>query len=463
MTDSKVWLHFFSKGDALLKSAVVKTLENAGISAYAFGPERFQGPGVLFFDEITQRLFDFLHEVSHNGIERVLAVAVSKSALAEGGAWRLLQAGASDVFAWDYSIDPAEGVLARLKRWNGIDQLVGSPLVQDNLIGQSPVWKSVLRQIVEVAYFTNASVLIMGESGTGKELVARLIHTLDQRPNKRELVVLDCTAIVPELSGSEFFGHERGSYTGAISHREGAFALANGGTLFLDEVGELSLGLQAQILRVVQERAYRRVGGNTWQHTDFRLVCATNKDLLQEVQRSKFRHDLYYRIASWIFKMPSLRERTEDILPLVHHFLNEFRPDEKTPELDEPVCEYILKREYPGNVRDLKQLIARISHLHVGPGPITAGDIPKEERPLGDIGPIQWQDKSFERSIRRALAVGIGLKEIGRAAEETAIRITVGEENGSLQHAARKLGVTDRALQMRRSARRRYEQEKDDD
>src|ERR1700757_5263034 len=152
MTDMKVWLHFFIKDDALLKSAVVKALENAGISTYALDSEAFQGPGVLFFDETTQRLYDFLHEVSHNGIERVLAVAISKSALAKGDAWRLLQAGASDVFVWDYSIDSAEGVLARLKRWNDIDQLVESPLVQNNLIGQSPIWKSILRQIVEVAY-----------------------------------------------------------------------------------------------------------------------------------------------------------------------------------------------------------------------------------------------------------------------------------------------------------------------
>jgi transcriptional regulator with GAF, ATPase, and Fis domain len=174
---------------------------------------------------------------------------------------------------------------------------VNSPLVRNNLIGQSLAWNSVLRQIIEVARFTDASVLIMGESGTGKELVARLIHTLNPHTKKRDLVVVDCTTIVPDLSGSEFFGHERGAFTGALAPRDGAFALADGGTLFLDEVGELPLGLQAQLLRVVQERTYKRVGDNTWQRTDFRLVCATNREPLQEVQQGRFRCDLYYRLS----------------------------------------------------------------------------------------------------------------------------------------------------------------------
>lgn len=458
MTDTKASLHFFGKRDASFKSEVVKALEYEGVNTYEPDSSLSGGPGVIFFNEITRELYDFLRDIRQSGIERILAIAVSRDVLAGGDTWRLLSAGASEVLAWNHSPDPAGEISARLMRWNAIDQLVESPLVANNLIGKSPIWKSILRQFVEVAHFTDASVLVTGESGTGKELVARLIHTLDRRPNKRDLVVLDCTTIVPELSGSEFFGHERGAFTGAVAPREGAFSLANGGTLFLDEVGDLPLGLQAQLLRVIQERMYKRVGGNTWQHTDFRLVCATNKNLLHEAQQGKFRHDLYYRIASWIFKMPPLRERTEDILPLVHHFMQELNPDEETPNLDEPVREYLLKREYPGNVRDLKQLVNRISYRHVGTGPITVGDIPEEERPSGELGPTEWRDEPFERSIRRALALGVGLKEIGRVAEETAIRITVGDENGNLQTAARKLGVTDRALQMRRAARRRHEQ-----
>src|SRR5262249_51814424 len=149
------------------------------------------------------------------------------------------------------------------------------------LIGDSPAWRRLVRRIVEVARFTDAAVLITGETGTGKELVARLVHALDPRTTKRKLVLLDCTTIVPPLSGGAFFGHERGASTGATPTRDGAFALADGGTLFLDEVGELPLALQAELLRVVQEGTYKRVGSNEWRETQFRLVCATNRELLE--------------------------------------------------------------------------------------------------------------------------------------------------------------------------------------
>lgn len=456
--EARAWHHFLVRGDVLPKNAILDALEDVGVSTYALDPNAPSGPGMLFFDEITQRLCDFLREVGCSGLQRVLAIALSRSALGDGGAWRLLQAGASDVFTWDHSVSPARAVAARFERWESVDRLVRSPLVQNNLVGHSPAWTSVLRQIVEVARFTDASILIMGETGTGKELVARLIHTLDPRPRKRDLIILDCTTIVAELAGSEFFGHERGAFTGAVAPRDGAFALADGGTLFLDEVGDLPVGLQAQLLRVVQERTYKRVGGNTWQHLDFRLVCATNNDLLQEVMRGKLRHDFYYRIASWTCRLPPLRERTEDILPLARHFMQRLQPNAKPPELDESVREYLLKREYPGNVRDLQQLVSRIMSRHVGPGPITVGDIPEEERPAAppDLG--DWYDTAFELAIRRALAQGLGLKEIGRAVTEAAIRIAVGDEAGNLRRAARKLGVTDRALQMRRAARRQNEE-----
>jgi transcriptional regulator with GAF, ATPase, and Fis domain len=374
--------------------------------------------------------------------------------LASCNVWQLLGAGASDVFAWDHSADPAAEVNARFERWDQVDRLMRSPTVQKNLVGQSRDWIVKLRQIVEVANFTNASVLLLGESGTGKEMVARLIHSLDSRPNKHELVVLDCTTIAPELSGSEFFGHERGAFTGAVTTRAGAFSLADGGTLFLDEVGELPLTLQAELLRVVQEHTYKPLGSNLWRRADFRLVCATNRDLLKEVEQGRFRRDLYSRIASWTCKLPPLRERLEDIIPLARHFIDELRDGEPV-EMDDPVLEHLLKRQYPANVRDLKQLITRIVYRHVGPGPITVGDIPEEDRPSIESALENWCDESFERAIRRALAEGLGLKEIGRTAEDTAERLAVDEERGNLQRAARRLGVTDRALQIRRASRKR--------
>lgn len=320
-------------------------------------------------------------------------------------------------------------------------------------MGHSPAWRRVVRQTVEIARFTDAPLLITGESGTGKELIARLVHTLDQRAAKRDLVVTDCTTIVPELSGSEFFGHERGAFTGAVAARDGAFALANGGTLFLDEVGELPPMLQAELLRVVQEHTYKRVGSNTWQKTDFRLVAATNRNLLDEQAAGRFRRDLYYRMAACLCHLPPLRDRREDILPLVEHFIEKLRPD-APPPLTDAVKDYLSVREYPGNVRDLKQLVTRMLLRHVGPGPITVGDIPEDERPAADFEIPDWRGNGFDHAIHLALQQGLGLKEIGREAEDAAERIALAEAEGNLQRAASKLGVTDRALQMRRAARK---------
>jgi transcriptional regulator with GAF, ATPase, and Fis domain len=450
----QVWLYVWGGGSIPCEYDLKHSFAQINMATSPLDRSRPSGPGVLFFDEITDQLCEFLKDTSRNSRERVLAIALASSALAEKGAWRLLKAGACDVFAIDQVANLPREVTVRFERWNDIDQQVQSPLVRNNLIGHGSAWTSIIRQVVEVASFTNAPVLIMGESGTGKELVARLIHSLDRRNSKGDLITLDCTTIVPELSGSEFFGHERGAFTGAISSRDGAFALANGGTLFLDEVGELPLPLQAQLLRVVQELTYKRIGGNAWQKTDFRLVCATNKDLLHQVAQGQFRHDLYYRIASVVCHLPSLRERPEDIMSLASHFMKELRPDLESLSFDKAVQEFLVKRSYPGNIRDLRQMVTRIAYRHVGSGPITLGHIPKEEWAFAENDPVHWHDESFESAIRQALMQGARLKEIGRIAEETAIRIAVGDENGNLQRAAGKLGVTDRALQMRRAVTR---------
>ncbi|MET0417846.1 MAG: sigma 54-interacting transcriptional regulator, partial [Actinoplanes sp.] len=240
---------------------------------------------------------------------------------------------------------------------------------------------AVLRDAVEAARFTSSAVLITGESGTGKERLAQLIHDLDPRPVKRKLVILDCSTVVPSLSGSEFFGHDKGAFTGAATAREGAFELADGGTLFLDEVGELPVTLQAELLRVVQEGTFKRVGSNAWRKSSFRLICATNRDLAAEQERGTFRNDFYYRIAGCSLRLPSLRDRATDIIPLFRHFFRQAYPDREPPELSDAVRELLLRRHYPGNVRDLRSLALRIIHRHVGPGAVTVGDVPELERP----------------------------------------------------------------------------------
>ena len=366
--------------------------------------------------------------------------------------WQLLAGGACDVLTWRRDADTT--IVSRLHRWAAVDAHVRSELVRGRLVGRSAVWTAALRQVVEVACFTTTALLITGESGTGKELVARLLHHLDPRPEKRDLIVVDCTTVVPTLSGSEFFGHERGAFTGAMAARDGAFAAADRGTLFLDEVGELPATLQAELLRVVQEGSYKRVGGDTWRSTRFRLVCATHRDLEADVRAGRFRLDLFHRLAANKVTLPPLRERTADLLELFGHFLAE-QADGREVAIDPAVAELLVQREYPGNVRDLRQLAIRISARHVGFGPITPGDVPDEERPAD---PAATDDDAlghhFEDAVAAALRIGRGYREIRDAAGDTAVRLAVRQSGNDLQEAARRLGVTDRMLQKRRAERR---------
>ena len=453
METLRVW-HAVSQTDVQSSaSKILRALTLVGVDAFADAPDDVARTGIILFSTADDDVCAHTRELGSSGRRRILAVHVGTKPLDGETVWRLLDHGAGDVVSWTASPDiAARTIAARLERWAVVDQMLDSALVRENLIGSSAAWVSALRQAVEFANFSTGPVLITGETGTGKELVARLIHTLDPRALKRELVVLDCTTIVPELSGSEFFGHERGAFTGAVTTRDGAFALAAGGTLFLDEIGELPLGLQAELLRVVQERTYKRVGSNTWRRTEFRLICATNRDLATEVAQQGFRRDLFYRLACLTCKLPPLRERPDDIIPIARHCLCELRQGQEPPDFDPTVRDYLVTRPYPGNVRELRQLITRIAARHVGPGPITVGDLPDEERPRLAQPAREWRDDAFDAAIQRALQLGVGLKAIGRATTDTAVRLAVADE-GNLKRAARKLGVTDRALQMRRAQR----------
>jgi len=379
--------------------------------------------------------------------------------------WRLMASGAGDVVGWPCGRsdgrprpDPGAAVAARLARWHEVDRHLGSPVVKRQLVGRSPAWQSALRQVVEIASFTGLSLLVLGESGTGKELVARLLHHLDPRPDKRDLIVVDCTTVVSTLSGSEFFGHEKGAFTGAAGTRDGAFAAADHGTLFLDEVGELPPPMQAELLRVVQEGTYKRVGGDVWRSTNFRLVCATNRDLEAEVAAGRFRLDLYHRIAASRVVLPPLRDRRDDVLDLFQHFLVE-TTGKSDLSLDPAVAALLRHRDYPGNVRDLRQLALRIAARHVGPGPITPGDLPDEERTAGlrtlsGDPDREATDELLEEAVRAAVSAGRGYREIRDAAADMAVRLTVRMCGDDLQEAAGRLGVTDRMLQKWRAAAR---------
>ena len=381
MTPVEAWFEAIGLPDSDVRP-VVASLDGAGVELRPRDddPARPRN-GVILFAGSTAAAADLIGEVCNGDAERILVLSASRGALGDDS-WALLRAGASDVLTWSDRADCAQQVRARLRRWQTIDELVQCSHVQEFLVGDSPTWQAVLRDAVEVARFTDAAVLITGESGTGKERVAQLIHELDPRPNKKRMVVLDCSTVVPALSGSEFFGHEKGAFTGASAARAGAFELADGATLFLDEVGELPVPLQAELLRVIQEGTFKRVGSNNWRKSTFRLVCATNRDLAAEQAGGTFRNDFYYRIAGCTLHLPSLRDRREDILPLFRHFFRQVHPDREPPELEDAVRDLLVSRPYPGNVRDLRSLVMRIVHRYLGAGLVTVGDIPDIERPV---------------------------------------------------------------------------------
>jgi PAS domain S-box-containing protein len=228
-----------------------------------------------------------------------------------------------------------------------------------DLVGQSPALRNVIRQIDLVAP-TEATVLILGESGTGKELVAREIHKRSQRKD-RPLIRVNCASIPRELYESEFFGHVKGAFTGAVKDRAGRFEAADGGTLFLDEVGEIPLDLQSKLLRVLQEQQYERVGEERTRHVDVRVIAATNKDLKQEVEAGRFRQDLYYRLNVFPLELSPLRERKEDI-PLLAGYLLDVTSKKlhcAQPRLTKALVGQLQRYNWPGNIRELQNVIER--------------------------------------------------------------------------------------------------------
>jgi len=228
-----------------------------------------------------------------------------------------------------------------------------------SLSGDSLAMKTVRRAITQVAP-TDSTVLIQGETGTGKELVARGIHQVSPR-HERLLVTVNCAALAPNLVASELFGHEAGAFTGAAKRRIGRFELAHQGTLFLDEIDELSLAMQVLLLRVLQEKTIERVGGNTPIPVDVRLIAATHQDLTVAVADGRFRADLFYRLNVFPIRVPSLRERRDDIPDLARHFLLHFnrRMNKQVERIDPAALELLQRYDWPGNVRELENLIER--------------------------------------------------------------------------------------------------------
>ena len=327
--------------------------------------------------------------------------------------------------------------LAREKLY--LEDEIRSERLFEDIIGRSAALRRVLREIETVAP-TDSTVLISGETGSGKELVARAIHTLSTR-NGHAFVKLNCAAIPTGLLESELFGHEKGAFTGAISQRIGRFELANRGTVFLDEIGEIPLELQPKLLRVLQEREFERLGSARTLRTDARLIAATNRDLAALANEQKFRQDLFYRLNVFPINVPALRERREDIPMLVRHFAQQFsRRMNKTIETipSETMAE-LTEYEWPGNIRELQNLIERAVILSSGPTlDIPANALPK--RLTSTPTPREVEASTLEDADRRHIIAALeGTNWVIAGPNGAATRL--GLKRSTLQFRMRKLGI----------------------
>ncbi len=281
--------------------------------------------------------------------------------------------GAYDYLVKPFSLEQAESIVKAILKYQELEEenILLKQQLEDRyrtieIIGKSPQMREVLETIENISD-TNATVLIQGASGTGKEVIARLIHSKSRRRNKA-FIAANCAAIPRELLESELFGHEKGAFTGAIYSKKGRFELANGGTLFLDEVAAMSLDIQVHLLRVLQEREFRRVGGSQLIKIDVRVIAASNKNLEEEVKKGNFREDLFYRLNVIPIFLPCLRDRKEDIPLLAEFFLKKYGMESGRGEkkLANETMELLQKYDWPGNVRELENLIERLVILSKG-------------------------------------------------------------------------------------------------
>lgn len=316
----------------------------------------------------------------------------------------------------------------------------------EHLIADSPTMQTLVGQIREVAMNAKSTVLMLGETGTGKEFVARVLHHNGSRASA-PFIGVNCTAIPRDLFESELFGYERGAFTGAHQRKLGLLDRAEGGTLFLDEIGDLDLSMQAKLLRVLQERSFRRLGGTTDITADFRLIAATNRDLKKDIAAGTFREDLFFRLNVVALELPPLRQRTEDILPLcmkaLLHYGSEF--GKEVTDIDAEAASLLQRYPYPGNIRELQNIIERAMIFCQG-RTLTAGFLPRELRDQEGKPPTTLVSQADGPILRIEMAVGKQtLAEIEDAIIEETLRLA--DYNKSL--AAKQLGLTRFALDRR--------------
>jgi two-component system response regulator AtoC len=372
------------------------------------------------------------------------AVLIMTAFGSSNAAIRAMELGAFDYITKPFELDKISHSVKRVLDYQDLTQEVEvlrdeiSSLVQtERIVGNSPAMQEVYKTIGKVAK-ADATVLITGESGTGKELVAEALHFNSNR-RSGPLVKVSCAALPETLLEAELFGHEKGSFTGAMTQRRGRFEMADKGTIFLDEIGEMTVPTQTKLLRVLQERKIERIGSNLPIKVDIRIIVATNKDLQKEVEQSKFRDDLYYRLNVINIHMPPLRDRKEDIPSLVEHFLAKHRysATAQPAAISEEAIRRLMEYNWPGNVRELENVIERAVVLSRGQI-ITSRELPfgDHEAGEGEEGEGEAETKGDSSFFKKSVA----------QFEKDLIMKALRDANGNRSKAAEMLGIYRRLL-----------------
>ncbi len=443
--------------DLSVRQFLTIMLERAGyqVKAARSGPEAFRLLDRHALDLVITDLkmpdvdgMDVLRRVKevspHTGVIMITAYGSTDSAV------EAMKQGAYDYIIKPFKIDELRLIVdkalsqQRLATENRLlrDQIRSRDHYQ-NIIGGSPAMQQVF-ELIEKIKDTRINVLVTGESGTGKELVARAIHYSGNRSDQ-PFVGINCSAIPESLIESELFGHKRGSFTGAVSNKKGLFEVASSGSLFLDEIGELPSQTQVKLLRAIQERRIMAVGGLEEIEVDTRIIAATNRDLNREVAEGRFREDLFWRLNVVPLHLPPLRERREDIPALIRHFLDKYAREygRERPRLDDEVHRVLLDHHYPGNVRELENIIERCVALDTE-GVIRPAVLPEG---LGTVAP--------PRAVKGAAArvefaeEGISLDDALAEMETRLISEALRRTGGKKKAAARLLGISFRSLRYR--------------
>ncbi|KAA3610071.1 MAG: sigma-54-dependent Fis family transcriptional regulator [Calditrichaeota bacterium] len=356
---------------------------------------------------------------------------------------KVMKEGAFDYLSKPVNLDELEALVNKAKEHNYLvsenkllkEQLKGKYKF-DSIISQSGEMEEVLNTAGRVAK-SKATVLVRGESGTGKELIAKAIHYGSDRKDK-PLITVNCAALSESLLESELFGHEKGSFTGAISQRTGRFEQANGGTLFIDEVGDIPMQTQVKLLRALQFGEFERVGGQQTIKTDVRVITATNRDLEKMIQKNIFREDLFYRINVVTIMLPSLRERKTDVPVLVRHFLSKYSAEnnKNIEGLSKEASDYLMRYHFPGNVRELENIIER-AVVMAREEIITTGDLPA------------GLASSTENEILDPFNFSASYSDKVAAFERAMIEKTLELKQGNQSRAAELLGISERHLRSR--------------